>query len=212
MARWGIALVSSVLAVMVLALVAFMGWRPFEHPGPWLAFEPLHAHLYSLCIGLAFGSLLVMTTPALVARLAAVRALHQALRPIARGMSPAAIGVVSVTSALAEEILFRGLLLPHIGLTAQAILFGLLHYAPSRRAWEPARAQPGPDERAWRWAWVVWASMVGLAFGVLFQGTGSLAGPIAAHALVNWLNLRYLRRHDPEPPRRALGGLLGQRG
>jgi hypothetical protein len=47
--------------------------------------------------------------------------------------------------------------------------------------------------------------------GATFKLTGSLAGPIAAHALVNGLNLRYLKLHDPEPPRRVLGGLLGER-
>ena len=45
----------------------------------------------------------------------------------------------------------------------------------------------------------------------LFALTGSLIGPIAAHALINGLNLLYLKSHDPEPQRRSLGGLLGQR-
>ena len=34
---------------------------------------------------------------------------------------------------------------------------------------------------------------------------------IAAHALINGLNLSYLKNHDPAP-RRSLGGLLSQRG
>jgi hypothetical protein len=45
----------------------------------------------------------------------------------------------------------------------------------------------------------------------MFQLTGSLVGPLVAHALVNFLNLSYLKHHDPSPQRRALGGLLGQR-
>jgi len=45
----------------------------------------------------------------------------------------------------------------------------------------------------------------------IFAGAGVLvcsllAGPIAAHALINWLNLGYLKSHDPEPRRRGLGG------
>jgi membrane protease YdiL (CAAX protease family) len=52
---------------------------------------------------------------------------------------------------------------------------------------------------------------MGLSFGALFELTGSLLGPIVAHALINCLNLAYLKSHDPEPRRRALGGLLGQR-
>ena len=53
---------------------------------------------------------------------------------------------------------------------------------------------------------------IGLLLGAMFQLTGSLVGPLAAHALINALNLLYLKRHDPKPPRRALGGLLGQGG
>jgi membrane protease YdiL (CAAX protease family) len=52
---------------------------------------------------------------------------------------------------------------------------------------------------------------VGLALGAMFQLTGSLAGPLAAHALINALNLSFLRSHDPDLGRRGLGGLLGQR-
>ena len=53
--------------------------------------------------------------------------------------------------------------------------------------------------------WVgVWATVMGLAFGALFQLTGSLMGPIAAHALINGVNLTYLRAHDPGQ-RRLLG-------
>jgi hypothetical protein len=32
----------------------------------------------------------------------------------------------------------------------------------------------------------------------LFELTGSLLGPLAAHALVNGLNLGFLRRYDPQ--------------
>jgi hypothetical protein len=52
---------------------------------------------------------------------------------------------------------------------------------------------------------------MGFALGSIFELTGSLVGPIAAHALINWLNLLYLKSHDPGPPRRSLGGLLGER-
>jgi membrane protease YdiL (CAAX protease family) len=86
-------------------------------------------------------------------------------------------------------LLFRGLFQPWIGLWPQAILFGLLHQLP------------GPS----RWIWVSWAFLVGLALGALFELTGSLLGPLAAHALVNGVNLSFLKNHDPGalPVRRA---------
>jgi membrane protease YdiL (CAAX protease family) len=52
---------------------------------------------------------------------------------------------------------------------------------------------PGPS----RWIWVSWAFLVGLALGALFELTGSLLGPLAAHALVNGVNLSFLKNHDP---------------
>jgi hypothetical protein len=39
--------------------------------------------------------------------------------------------------------------------------------------------------------------LVGLALGAMYELTGSLLGPLAAHALVNGLNLSFLKRHDP---------------
>jgi membrane protease YdiL (CAAX protease family) len=43
--------------------------------------------------------------------------------------------------------------------------------------------------------------LVGLALGALFELTGSLLGPLAAHALVNGVNLSFLKNHDPEAMR-----------
>jgi hypothetical protein len=47
---------------------------------------------------------------------------------------------------------------------------------------------------------------------MIFAVTGSLVGALVAHAAINGFNLFYLKSHDPEPQRRSLGGLLGQRG
>ena len=38
---------------------------------------------------------------------------------------------------------------------------------------------------------------MGLALGAAFRLTGSLAGPLTAHAVINGFNLAYLKRHDP---------------
>ena len=55
------------------------------------------------------------------------------------------------------------------------------------------------------------AAIMGLSFGALYKLTGSLLGPVVAHVAINWVNLRFLRDSDFEPPRqRALGGLLGR--
>lgn len=197
MVRWGIAIVYAVLSLVAAALALLWRWRsPFVHPAPWLALDPLTSHAYSAFVGLTFGALVVAVTPAMVSHLPWARRLHADLRPIARAMSPGAVALVAPTSALVEELVFRGLLQPWLGLLPQALIFGLVHFVP------------GPS----RWVWVIWAALAGLAFGAMFALTGSLLGPVIAHALINWLNLRYLRRFDPDEPRRPLGGLLGHRG
>jgi len=90
--------------------------------------------------------------------------------------------VLAVFSAAGEELMFRGLLQPWIGLWPQAILFGLAHQLPG----------------ASRWVWAIWAFLVGLALGALFELSGSLLGPVVAHAVVNGCNLTFLRQYDPD--------------
>jgi hypothetical protein len=52
----------------------------------------------------------------------------------------------------------------------------------------------------------LWAN--GPVWRSTFEVTGSLLGPLAAHALVNGVNLSFLKRHDPDPdavPRLEVG-------
>lgn len=197
MMRWGwfaaaYALVGGVAAAITLA---WRGHSPLVHPDPWLDLGPWVSHAYSGLLGLSFGSLLAVSTRVMVPRYRWARRLHGELRPLARSISTPGILMLAVFSSCGEELLFRGLLQPWLGLVAQGLLFGFLHQIG------------GPS----RWVWVAWATVVGLLLGVVYQLTGSLAGPLIAHALVNFLNLSYLKAHDPTPSRRELGGLLGQR-
>jgi membrane protease YdiL (CAAX protease family) len=198
MLRWG-RVAAAYLAASVSAVVLAVLWRgssPFLYAEPWLALPAVASHGYSLIIGLAFGALVAFSTRIFVTRFAWARNLHRELRPVARDLSGSGIIAVAVFSALGEELWFRGLMQPWLGLWLQGLAFGIVH-----------SQLRGPS----RWAWVTWAMVMGLAFGAIFALTGSLAGPLAAHALINGLNLSYLKAHDPEPRRRVLGGLLGQR-
>jgi hypothetical protein len=198
MTRWGrFAAAYAVLGALAVAIGAAAGrYSPFEHPEPWLTLDARSSHGTSALLGLGFGLLLAVGTRALVPRFRWAERLHVELRPIAQSISGPGILVLALLSSLGEELLFRGLLQPWLGLILQSALFGLLHQIR------------GPS----RWVWVGWASAVGLALGAMFQLTGSLVGPVIAHAVVNFLNLSYLKSYDPTPQRRALGGLLGQRG
>jgi membrane protease YdiL (CAAX protease family) len=193
MLRWGAAVYAFMGVVAVVIAVVWREGSPLLHPEPWLSLPPAGAHAYSVALGAAIGGLVVMLTR-LFARFAWARRLHRELRPFARAISNPGIVIIALLSAIGEELLFRGLLEPWLGLVPQALLFGVLHYLPGSS----------------RWVWMVWATAMGLVLGVVFHLTGSLTGAIAAHALVNGFNLHYLKNHDPEPPRRALGGLLGK--
>jgi membrane protease YdiL (CAAX protease family) len=198
MLRWGrFAVAYAVMsAAAVLTALVWRGAPPLAIDAPWLVLQPTERHAYSTLLGLTLGGAVVLLTRVAVGRFTWARRLHQELRPLARGLSSTAVLTLAALSALGEELLFRGLLQPWLGLVPQALLFGALHQVR------------GPG----RWVWMAWASAMGLLLGATFQLTGSLTGPIAAHALVNALNLRYLKLHDPEPPRRVLGGLLNERG
>lgn len=189
MIRWGrFAGAYALVGGVALALIWPRG-APLKHPEPRLLFDDGLAHWLSLGIGLLFGAALVVASRITVQRFEWARRLHLELRPLARDLPSTGIVALALLSAAGEELLFRGLFQPWMGLWPQAILFGLLHQLP------------GPS----RWIWVSWAFLVGLALGALFELTGSLLGPLAAHALVNGVNLSFLKNHDPGalPVRRA---------
>lgn len=74
---------------------------------------------------------------------------------------------------LSEELLFRGVMLPALGLDLAAVifsslLFGILHLSGLQQ-----------------WPYVVWATVVGFALGYSALVTGNLLVPIVAHILTN---------------------------
>ena len=77
---------------------------------------------------------------------------------------------------LSEELLFRGVMLPALGLTWGAVLlsslvFGVLHLSSLQQ-----------------WPYVVWATIVGLALGYAALVTGNLAVHVLAHIVTNWVS------------------------
>lgn len=192
MLGWGILAYTALSAIACVVSWFALDRLPFSIPDPWLDLAPGMTALYSLLIGGALGGAVVLWSRASVGRFRWAQRLHQEFRPIARQLSGGDILVLSVLSGVAEEFLFRGLLQPLVGLFPQAILFGLVHQTR------------GPS----RWVWALWAGVAGLGFGALFQLTGSIWGAVLAHAMVNAINLSYLKSHDPTPPARTLGGLL----
>ena len=77
---------------------------------------------------------------------------------------------------LSEELLFRGVMLPAIGLNANGVIFsslcfGVLHLSSLQQ-----------------WQYVVWATCIGLVLGISALWSGNLLVPIMAHITTNLLS------------------------
>lgn len=104
--------------------------------------------------------------------------LEEHLIGLLRGVSPAEALALAALSGFAEELFFRGAVQGSWGLLPAVLLFALLHIGPVR---------------AFR-LWTLFAGVAGLALGLLMSLRGNLLGPIAAHFVVNAINLHRLSR------------------
>ena len=126
--------------------------------------------------GLAAGLLIVFASRMALYRFEWARSLHRDLRHMLFPLTDVEIVVLAGASSIGEEMFFRGALMPAIGVLGSSAIFALLHIGPK------ARHLP----------WTASSFVVGLLFGAMFQWTGDLTGPVLAHFLVNFLNLRYV--------------------
>ncbi len=148
-------------------------------PARWkLATAPL--------MGGALGLAVVALTRVATKRFQWARELHASFRDLLGPLTAREIVILAIASAIGEELLFRGALLPWLGIWWQGLVFALLHVGPGRRFLP----------------WTASALVLGIAFGGLAVWTGNLGGPIAAHFTINFLNLRFI---VAEPLRPAAG-------
>jgi hypothetical protein len=190
----GPVIVYATLSLVAVGAALARGQSPIGAEA-WLPIGGPLGHLASVAGGIVLAVLTVKATRQFVRRWGWARALHADLRPAVRHAGGGTIVVLGVASALSEELFFRGLLATTFGIIASSLAFGLLHQMRGRV----------------RWVWAGWATVMGFLFGALFLATGSLIGPLLAHAAINIANLRFIRDTDVDPPkpRRHLGGLLG---
>lgn len=169
-----------VSAVYLILGAAALVWGTLRgHPNVWQlpGREPsIVAGGASLLSGLAAGLAIVFASRMALYRFEWARALHRELRDLLFPLADLEIVVLAVASSVGEELFFRGALLPAVGLVGSSAIFALLHVGPK------ARHLP----------WTVTSFGAGLLFGAIFLWTGDLAGPVLAHFLVNFLNLRHL--------------------
>ena len=90
-------------------------------------------------------------------------------------LSAGQILLIALASGVGEEIFFRGWLLNEIGLFLSSLIFGLVHLPPNRN---------------WRY-WPLFAFIIGLLLGAICLWTHTLLFAVAAHAGINYLNLKF---------------------
>jgi membrane protease YdiL (CAAX protease family) len=203
----GVATAYGVVGALAAAVAVALGQDPFTTDS-WVGLAGAPAMGWSALLGVVLGVATVLATRVMVRHARWARVLHAELRPAVRDADDTALVLMALASGIGEELFFRGLLVPLVGVVVASLGFGLLHQVR------------GPA----RWAWAAWAAVMGLLFALTFRITGSLVGPIVAHVVINGANLRFLRDTDPEimhaiearaekpidERRRGLGGLLGR--
>ena len=162
------------MALVALVIAAGRGnpdlYRLGAAAGWWLLVGP--------SIGAAIGLAIVALTRIATKHFQWARDLHTSFRDLLGPLSGREIVILALASSIGEELLFRGALLPWLGMWWQGLVFALLHVGPGKRFLP----------------WTASAFVLGVGFGALAQGTHNLGAPIAAHFMINFLNLRFIVR------------------
>jgi len=161
---------------LALALVAWI-WRTLIMGGSLLTSDsPEMGPMSALGVGTVAGLALVVASRWFTMRSRAGAALADALREALPPLRRKDAWLLALLSGFGEEALFRGALQPEVGLFWASLLFALVHLVPRRPLL----------------IWSALAGLAGVAFGLLYHWTGQLWAPVAAHVVVNGLNLHWL--------------------
>lgn len=134
-------------------------------------------------VGVAAGVLIVVASQQATHRYRWAKQLHNSFKDLLGPLTTRDIIILAAASSIGEELLFRGALMPWLGLWAQAAIFACLHIGPGRR-FVP---------------WTAMALAMGVGFGLMARYTCNLGAPIAAHFMINFLNLRFIVRTKVGP-------------
>ena len=138
--------------------------------------EPRWPLLAGPIVGILVGLGVVGLTRVATRHFAWARHLHISFHDLLGPLTGREIAILALGSSIGEELLFRGALLPWLGVWWQGVVFALLHVGPGRRFLP----------------WTASALVLGVAFGAMARWTGNLGGPIVAHFTINFVNLRYI--------------------
>jgi membrane protease YdiL (CAAX protease family) len=143
------------------------GWGLFRPEPGWIAWSVAAALL-------ALG--VVVLSRWLGGRFSWARDMEGEFLQVLGPLTPMEAVALALLSGIGEEAFFRGVLQPRLGLLWTTTIFGAVHVPFS------VRLIP----------WTIFAWLMGLVLGLLFDWSGSLVPPVVAHALINGINLMAL--------------------
>jgi membrane protease YdiL (CAAX protease family) len=137
----------------------------------------------SLALGAGTAVLVLLASNILLRRVGLLRWFANEVRRLLGPIDRQTALHLSLSSGIAEEVFFRGVMQPAVGYVTTSVLFGIVHVGPSRRYL----------------AWTAFAVAMGFILGWILEVTGSLLGPIIAHVAVNFVNLLYIGKLPTSP-------------
>ncbi|MFH0946699.1 MAG: CPBP family intramembrane glutamic endopeptidase [Planctomycetota bacterium] len=166
-----------ILLLYLLLAAGSLTWIHFREP------DPLALLLASRCpagVALLLGGLtgvaVVLASDFWLERFDWTDRLQRQVEEILRPMTVPRAAQLALFSGISEELLFRGALLPILGLWLSSLVFGLLHCGPRLGGW------------------TLFAVLAGLLLGGLFLLTGGVLAPVCAHVLINGIQLVRMAR------------------
>ena len=148
----------------------------FSKPASLLLMERPATVLTGLALALGLGLVVVLASRWVSRQTRWGKSLRDEIRAMLGALSSREILLLALFSAFGEEILFRGVIQPWLGLWATSLLFGLLHF-PYRRSLIP---------------WSFFALVLGVVLGWMTLYYESLWPAITLHFLINHFNLHDL--------------------
>ncbi|PRQ02861.1 CAAX amino terminal protease self- immunity [Enhygromyxa salina] len=168
---------------LVLALAGFL-WHAVseENNDCWREPGVTHAELlWTPLVGIGLGLAVVAAFRVFERRWLWLPMLHREFRGILGRPSWTELLLLAAASSIGEEIFFRGAMLDAWGPWLSSLVFALLHVPPRRELWP----------------WTVSAGLLGLCLAGLTLWTGNLGPAVAAHFVINMINLAYITRRAP---------------
>ncbi|MGH1395287.1 MAG: lysostaphin resistance A-like protein [Trichormus sp.] len=164
------------VAMGVTAILLWIVARVWLYFGNFMLFE-WHWYPRDLLLGLGVG-LFITGLSGLAYRLWPLyrRSADYYLELVIKPLAWPDLIWLGLLPGLSEELLFRGVMLPALGLDHLAVIgssvcFGILHLSGSQQ-----------------WPYVVWATIIGIILGYSALWTGNLLVPIVAHIATNLIS------------------------